>query len=398
MLTTPSILWGSLGPDSHAIDTALEQAVGKTQSLVHLAQAWAYGRAADGTPNYAPFPAAMLQPSYARGSLVLLDWASWDITKKDDPAFGLDAIVAGQHDPFIHTWAAAAASFARPLMLRFDWEFNGGWFPYGAQPAKFVATWKKVRAIFAAEGATNVSWLWCANVCAPAGAPYSSATDKLAAYYPGDDQVDWTGLDTYNWSTGNAGPWMTFGQTMNGYPGWLGATYDTLAKLAPSKPIAIGEFGCWDDPRKPMWLVDALGRIPTDFPLVRAISYFNWPADGATWPLSGDALSAFKAAIASPVYLPAATFTPADRLPFGAPPLNLTLTSPVPADYKQRGWTSWEQVAAGLAASVSSATANAAALTTQVQQLQQRAQSAEADIAAVRASLQTLTQVAGQAR
>jgi hypothetical protein len=391
---TPTILWGSLGPDSSKIDTALETAVGKTQSLPHLALPWAYGRQTDGTPNYAAFPAAMLQPVYARGSLALLDWASWDLTNKPDPAFALDTVIAGQHDAFVHAWAAAAAAFGNPILLRFDWEFNGDWFPFGAQPAKFVAAWRKLRGIFAAEGASNVAWLWCANVGAPAGSKWPTATDKLMTYYPGDDQVDWTGFDTYNWSSRNGGPWMTFDQIMNGYSGWFGPTYDALAKLAPTKPMCVAEFGCWDDPRKPLWMVDALSRVPTAYPLVRAIEYFNWnEGTGSLWPLTGDAVKAFAGVLASPVYLAAGDWVPNAGQPLPAPTRTLTLASALPAEYQQNGWTSWEQAAANLAARAAQAARAVDELNGKLIEATTRATTAESSLNAVRNSLQILQQV-----
>lgn len=395
---TPTILWGSLGPDSHTIDTALEQATGKQQSLVHLALPWAIGRTTNGTPNYQAFPASMLQPAYARGSVVLLDWVNWDLNNRADPVFSLDAVLAGQHDAFIHAWAKDAATWHRPILLRFDSEMNGSWWLYGAQPAKFVAAWKKVRGIFLAEGATNVAWLWCPNASAPAGTQWPTATDKLASYYPGDDQVDWTGFDTYNWSSANGGPWMTFDQIANGYPGWLGTTYDAIAALAPSKPMCLAEWGCWDDQRKPLWLVDALAAIPARFPLVRAISYFNWDTGNgaAKWPLSGDALAAFKAGIASPVYLPAGVWTPEDGKPLGAPPLSLSVAPDVPLAFRLRGLATWDQVAASAGTQADSLKMALTAATTRAVTAEASAAAANASLSDVQTSLQTLIRVGGQ--
>lgn len=314
-MSTPALLWGSLGPDSHAIDVGLEQATGKTQSLVHHAQPWAYAGAAQ------PFPAAMLQPAYDRGSLVMLDWASWDLKNQSDPAYSLDTITSGAHDAYLHAWAQAAATWRHPFMLRFDAEMNGDWRPYGNQPAKFVAAWRYLHSLFAAAGATNVTWCWCPNACAPAGTQWPTSVDKLAAYYPGDEVVDWTGFDTYNWSIGQAAPWMTFSQTMSGYPDWLGDTYGTILKIAPSKPMVLSEWAAWDGPLKAAWMLDALASIPVHYPQVAAISYFNWASGGSLWPLSGDALAAFSVAVQSPVWLTAGAWTPPDGIPFGAPPL-----------------------------------------------------------------------------
>ncbi len=303
MTTQAAILWGSLGPDSHVPDPTLP-----TQSLVHLAQPWA------DASGYRAFPATLLQRCWDAGQITLLDWISWNLSNRADVAFSLPTIVAGRHDAFLQQWATDAAAWKHPLLLRFDPEMNGTWLPYGNQPALFAPAWRHIHDIFTAEGATNVTWHWCPNVVAPAGTgdKQSTAPELLPAYFPGDEYVDWTGADGYNGYVGRKAPWMTFSQIMSGYPGWLGDTYTALTTIAPTKPICIGETACWDDPRKPGWILDMLAIIPQDFPEIRAVSYFNW--DGGTsskWPLTGDSLAAFKLGVSSPVYLPAGVWVPA---------------------------------------------------------------------------------------
>jgi hypothetical protein len=57
--------------------------------------------------------------------------------------------------------------------------------------------------------------------------------------------------------------------TGTGAATWLGNTYGTLEKLAPSTPMIVGEFGCHTTPgNKAAWIKDALTVIPRDFPLI----------------------------------------------------------------------------------------------------------------------------------
>ena len=95
--------------------------------------------------------------------------------------------------------------------------------------------WRHVHDVFTAQGATNVTWVWCPNIQGP-------KSTSLAEMYPGDSYVDWTCVDGYNWGTDQGNEWQTFNQIFAGssYNGWYN-TYQLLQQLAPSKPIMIGE-------------------------------------------------------------------------------------------------------------------------------------------------------------
>jgi hypothetical protein len=368
-----SILWGSMGPDSHAFDP-LEQAVGKLQSMPHYGLAWAYGRKTDGTPNFAPFPNVpganpynFLIPAFARGSVPLVDWVSWDLNNQADPAFDMARVVAGDFDAFLHQWFKDCAASGKEVILRINSEFNGNWWRFGNQPDLFKQFWAHVRAIRNAEGAKNAAFCWCCNVLAPAGTQWSTSREKLKNYRVPDDQLEWSSFDGYN---AQASPWMTFEQVLTGYPGWLDNTYAEILSLYPSKPMLIGEFNCVSDARKPYWLLDALARIPVQFPQIRAINLFNWAADGKTWPLAGDDITAWKYGIAHPAYLP-----PMPNLSGQvAPQIQVNLEVPPPAgDQYGSDWPSIgrnaEQAADSLAAQLAVANASVKNLSTQLSQI-----------------------------
>ena len=91
-----------------------------------------------------------------------------------------------------------------PLLLRFAHEMNADWYPWDGVrasapgthdgPARYVAAWRHVHAVFAAAGATNVRWVWSPNHRSIPAAAWNDA----ARYYPGDDVVDWIGVDGYD--------------------------------------------------------------------------------------------------------------------------------------------------------------------------------------------------------
>ena len=140
---------------------------------------------------------------------------------------------------------------------------NGNWFPWsegvnGNQPGEFVAAWRHVHDIFdRGRAPTNVTWVWCPNVD-----PDSTCSD-LASLYPGDDYVDWTGLDGYNWGTNPAKPdrWRSFDRALQ-------PTYNEIADtIAPSKPMMIGEIGSTEyGGSKASWIKEALAADPDRLP------------------------------------------------------------------------------------------------------------------------------------
>ena len=77
----------------------------------------------------------------------------------------LTSIANGSYDSSLIAWAQAAKSYGKPFLFRWNWEMNGTWFNWGAQaranPAVYVAAWKRFHAIVQAQGATNVTWVWC---------------------------------------------------------------------------------------------------------------------------------------------------------------------------------------------------------------------------------------------
>ena len=180
---------------------------------------------------------------------------------------------------------------------------NGSWFPWGkSQPASdFVAAWRRFHDVANHAGATNITWVWCPNI---------DTYDKFTPYaqlYPGDSYVDWTCLDGYNQSTKTA--WLNFSSI-------FGVSYSKLLKLAPTKPIMIGETSSEEaGGSKASWITDALStQLPNHFPQVKALVWMNWRIyENSVWRLwqiesSSSAQTAFAKAIASSYYKPGGSF------------------------------------------------------------------------------------------
>lgn len=187
--------------------------------------------------SYADFqqapPIAALDSVAARGADSLLTWEPWKAgAGVNQPAFTNASIAAGEHDAYIAEWGAALAKWGGPVYLRYAHEMNGNWYPWaegvnGNASGSYVAAWRHVHDVVAAQGATNVKWVWTPNVPASKFTPISSL-------YPGDGYVDVAGLDGYNWGTGSGGSWVSPSSLFDD-----GLTQ--LRRVASGKPILIAE-------------------------------------------------------------------------------------------------------------------------------------------------------------
>ncbi len=91
-------------------------------------------------------------------------------------------------DEYLHGFARAAKATRTPIFLRFASEMNGDWVPYNGNPAQYIEKFRLVARIMHAE-APNVAMVWC---------PFEIPVRTIADYFPGDDAVDWVGLNIYS--------------------------------------------------------------------------------------------------------------------------------------------------------------------------------------------------------
>jgi hypothetical protein len=297
--TIGSQLTGAQAPWDTGALGAFEGIAGKSPSLIQFFQP--FSECAGESCTFLGFPTTPMETIRSRGAIPVLSWSSQSIPSTlEEPNFQLSDVIAGTYDASIREFAEEAAAWGHPFFLRFNWEMNGNWFPWsegvnGNQPGEFVTAWRHVHDIFAAVGASNVSWVWCPFV-APAG-----SEQELAAVYPGDAYVDWTGLDGYNWGTNPASPrgWRTFDQLFS-------KTYAQITSaIAPSKPLMIAELGSSEmGGSKSEWIAEALNEVPTEYPAVRALVWFDKYDDGMDWPVetSSSAATAFAQGIGQAAY------------------------------------------------------------------------------------------------
>lgn len=226
------------------------------------------------------FPAAADTAVVQQGRNLMISW-SGDDTR---------VITSGRDDAIIRARAEGIKKLGAQVMLRWRFEMNRPNLQASVwSPADFVAAWKHVRGIFTEVGATNAAFVWC-----PIATDFD--TTNAAAYYPGDDQVEWLCADVYP-----------------------GQDYDSFADVSAefmawasthAKPIIIGEFGAEDGgsaAQRADWLsgVDVYAKT---HPQIKALVYFearrNENGNDRDFTLvgSGAPLSAFRKMVLDPYF------------------------------------------------------------------------------------------------
>ena len=263
------------------------------------------------------FPTRWVDSVVAMGSTPMITW------QPNLPTYTTTSVLTslsnGSQDATIDAWARAAAGVHHRVLIRLMHEFNGDWYPWGnvvagstplaknqlaSNPpagtypytntgAMYAAAFRHVQARFAAAGATNVAFVWCES----RGADQSS----VASWYPGDAAVAWLAFDAYNRS---ASAPLT--------PEQLYATaYATLTAISSTRPIMIAETATVELPAggtgptasKAQWLTDVYtSAVPTLFPRIAAVNWFDDPGSSFAWPFdsSASSLSAMHAVAALP--------------------------------------------------------------------------------------------------
>lgn len=271
--------------DTYAPVNSFAYATGGQPRVVMWYQSWT-------DPYIANFQTPWMNSVIAHGSQPMITWEPWVSGSRP-----LAQIANGRYDAYIRRFARASAAWGKPYYLRFAHEMNGNWYPWspgvrGNTASDYVRAWRRVHAIFAQEGASNVKWVWSPNEKYPGSTPFANV-------YPGSAYVDLVGIDGYNWGSTRSSGWRTFTAI-------FGRSYDELTRsVAPGKPIIIAETGSAEaGGDKAAWIRSAYAsEIPSRFPLLRGVLWFNENRE-TDWRVnsSGAALMAYRQVIAAARY------------------------------------------------------------------------------------------------
>ena len=246
---------------------AFVASAGKSPAVLGLYTAWAK-----------PAPLAHMQSIVDQGAIPLVSWGCTSTA----------AVAAGSDDQLITAYATRLRSFGHPVLLRWFWEMNLS-IPKDVQclgaggPTGFIAAWIHIWNIFHQVGATNVSFVWNPGV--------TGGVAEMAPFFPGANYVDWIGADGYDRKDeGTAAFAQVFGP-------WY------AAYAAYGKPMLVGETAATASDQA-AYLQGIASVLPSQFPLVKALVYFDAQGPAASWILTPDGMAAYRALANSTYFSP----------------------------------------------------------------------------------------------
>jgi hypothetical protein len=210
----------------------------------------------------------ILDSVYKNKSLPLITWEPWMNTFETDSVSNIhvyDLIKAGYFDEYLNAFSLKLKQLNKPIFLRFAHEFDNSFYPWYADrenaSSLFKEAWIHVRTIFENNKANNVLWVWN---------PWKA--ENIIDYFPGEDYVDWIGVNILNYSTFGNKDYNEFHGLYNSYH----EEFKTLPKI----PVMITEFGTLNDSiYQQQWISNAFKYIKNDFPEINALVYFNSNVD-----------------------------------------------------------------------------------------------------------------------
>jgi hypothetical protein len=273
-----SIAWGAFtpgAPENLSTMEALNQRVGRRAAI------WQTYKNFDQDP----FPYVTVGRAWEAGGVPFITWEPFNRN--------LRGIARGDHDSYLRKSARQARDFGKPILLRFAHEQNGNWYPWGLgvngnTPGDHIAALRRVVRIFREEGAHQVKHVWSPNV------------GSFEAFWPGDEYVDYLGLDGYNFGS-IYNDWRSFEEIFD-------SSYRQIVRLS-KKPLIITEFSSNErGGDKAAWVRHTFSAdVARRYPRIRAYVWFdeNKESDGeADWRVnsSGASLDAFRSVLRQPFY------------------------------------------------------------------------------------------------
>ncbi len=270
---------------------AMEAWQGKRHAVVNLFTDWC-----NRSKNIDNLFKQQLPNIWASGNVPVVSWEPYLCSPSATPTNVAARAAAGEYDAYLNTWADRMKAFIagpdgslgttddRRAYIRLAHEMNGNWYPWSAttgnsSTAHYTLMWQRVRGVFWQKGlnSDSLQWIWAVNHEDVGSVPAES-------YYPGDEYVDWIGIDGYNW--GSSQSWSAW-RTPQEIFGPMTARLRALTSL----PLALTETasttanrGAVDIAGKSTWITQFFEYAPTSG--ARMVIWFNEDKE-ADWAAFG---------------------------------------------------------------------------------------------------------------
>ncbi len=188
---------------------------------------------------------------YSSNCVLFVTWEPWYAGSKK--GIDYDGLLSGKWDEHIKDFADKLKGINKTVFLRFAHEMNGNWYPWSGSHLgkdKYKAVYRYVKNIFDEVGADNVKWVFSVN-----WEDVPKENNYFMLYYPGDDYVDFVGIDGYNWgNTKTWSRWMSFKEIFE-------TRYNEIVSHI-KKPALISEFSSTSNGGdKTVWIKKAMNNI-----------------------------------------------------------------------------------------------------------------------------------------
>jgi hypothetical protein len=268
------IMWGACtGSKPQDIDS-FESLVEKEMDVVPIFIGW---------ENKREFPLQFASRVKEENKTLLIYWEGFNYLNPgpQDNRFNYDSILNGSWDWYFEEFANDAKNYGGQVIIVPFVEMNLNEFPWSGTvnnntPEKEIAAYQHIHSFF--KDIPNVKFGWAVN----SNSIPDIKGNQIEDYYPGDNCVDYVGVDGFNFGK----PWRTFDEIFE----------KPLNKLSKyNKPIFIFSMACADGPKKADWIKQGLGHSIKKYPHIIGWIWFNenkeknWLVDS-----NPESLQAFK--------------------------------------------------------------------------------------------------------
>jgi hypothetical protein len=192
---------------------------------------------------YEPFQTADAQAAWNAGTEMFAELQTCGDPCNSSTSVPVTGVINGTYDSYLTAFATEVAAFGHPVMLTFDHEMNGSWYPWGdteITPTQWIEAWQHVTSLISSI-APNATWVWAPDI-EPGAAP-------VAQYWPGNGypnpHVNIVGLDGYLKDPGAT--WAnTFSQSVADVKAASGGGYPFIVAetgVASTDPDSVAQIG-----------------------------------------------------------------------------------------------------------------------------------------------------------